>query len=155
MRAAFGLIVLVVGLMACKLEPPPAAPEEAPPPSDEPPPSGPMPEPAPPPKVEGDTGSNLEALLAAPTCDVAVVGILKANRSFWDGAWKISCTYEIEINSARYKYTRLMPRDRKGEPDDVCDKGRGEMESVVRSATEECKNLQVTNRKGDGLVRIR
>ena len=47
-----------------------------------------------------------------------------------------------------------MPRDRKLEPAEACEKGRKSMESVVVSATQNCKNMQITDRKGDGLVRM-
>lgn len=165
---ALAFVLGVPSACACKLEPPPAVPEQGA--ADEADESvddsarvgegeagsdDASSESAQVAKPEPSEPSELDALMAGSTCEVLVDGVLKAGRGSWSGVGKYRCTYKIFINGAAYKYTRLVPGDRKREPEDVCEDGSKSMESVVRSATRECRDLQVSDRQGLGLTRMR
>lgn len=103
------------------------------------------------------TPSELDTRMSAPACDVVVMAVLDSGRALWQGVGKYRCTYEIHVDGVPYRYTRLMPRERerKRKAAEACERGRSSMESVVRAATRNCREMQVIDRYGQGLVPIR
>lgn len=152
-----GFVVAVL-LHGCRLEPPPAIDpatqaaaaepaREEPATADAKAPGEPAP--------QSDDSAKLEQMMADPECIVEVVDVLKSARGFWSDTRKYTCTYEVVINGQRYKYTRQLPKDRRSEPDEVCQKGLATTDSAVRDATHECKDLQAGERPVTGLIPIR
>ena len=161
MRGLFAIVCLG----ACSLQPPPAidpttqapaaAPEEPPTSEASPTPEASPEEAAAEPKPQTEDEAKLEQMMADPECLVEVVAVLKSARGLWSDTKKYTCTYEVIVNGQRYKYTRQLPKDRRKEPDEICEKGLDTTDVAVRDATHECKDLQAGARPITGLVPIR
>jgi hypothetical protein len=149
------IIVASMLLAACVLQPPPAIDPatQTQPASEEP--ASVAAEPAAEPGPQDDDSAKLEQMMADPECLVEVVDVLKSSRAFWSDTRKYACTYEVVINGQRYKYTRQLPKDRRSEPEAICERGVATTDEAVRDATHECKDLQAGQRPVTGLIPIR